>query len=47
LLSVLDPSVQLNSWLDITFDFLWSSVANQGQMKLRRRPAQRQGRSSR
>jgi AcrR family transcriptional regulator len=47
LLSMLDPSVHLTSWLDTMFDFFWSNVAYQGQTRLRRRPAQRQGRSSR
>jgi AcrR family transcriptional regulator len=46
LLWVLDPSVQLTSWLDVTFDFFWTCVANQGQMKPRPRPAHHQGRSS-
>ena len=47
LLSMLDPSVHLTSWVDTMFDFFWSSIAKQGQSKLRRRSAQRQGRSSR
>jgi AcrR family transcriptional regulator len=45
LLSVLDPSVHLPSWLDTTFDFFWSSIASQRQTKTKRRPAHHQGRS--
>jgi len=47
LLSALDPSVPLPSWLDATFEFFWSSVANEGPTKSRRPPAHHPWRSSR
>ena len=45
LLSVLDPSVRLPSWLDTTFDFFWSSVAPRRPTKAQRPAVKSQGRS--
>lgn len=45
LLSVLDPSVRLPSWLDTTFDFFWSSVAPRRPTKAQRTAGKSQGRS--
>ena len=45
LLSVLDPSVRLPSWLDTTFDFFWSSVAPRRPTKAQQPAGKSQGRS--
>ena len=47
LLSALDPSVQLLSWLDTTFDFFWSSVAPRRPTRAQQPAVKSQGRSSR